>query len=190
MDSQVEAITVASGRIYVGGKFHRVNSTSGYARLAALEPATGRIVAAFKPKSRGHRECDRGPRRPDLHRARRAGRHGHRVYDVRSPALDGDLRRGRAGGGGLGDTVYVGGHFDKACRTARTGIQGVCLDGDDRRVKLAALATTTGNLRPWTADANGVEGVLTMAAGAGSIAVGGAFTTINGGLVKRLAQFS
>jgi hypothetical protein len=89
-----------------------------------------------------------------------------------------------------GDTVYVGGHFDKACRTARTGIQGVCLDGDDGRVKLVALSTSTGNLQPWTADANGVEGVLTMAAGAGSIAAGGAFTAVNGMLTKRLAQFS
>jgi hypothetical protein len=89
-----------------------------------------------------------------------------------------------------GDTVYIGGHFDKACRTARTGIQGVCLDGDDRRVKLVALNASTGNLQPWTADANGVEGVLTMAAGVGSVAAGGAFTTINGASTKRLAQFS
>ncbi len=66
----------------------------------------------------------------------------------------------------LGDTVYAGGHFDRACSTARTGTQGACVDGADDRVKLAALAVADGHLLDWTADANGVEGVLALASSA------------------------
>ena len=63
----------------------------------------------------------------------------------------------------LGDIVYAGGHFDRACNTARTGAQGSCVDGADDRVKLAALSVADGHLLDWTADANGVEGVLALA---------------------------
>lgn len=189
-DSQVEAITVASGRVYVGGRFRRVNNTSGYDRLVALEPSAGRIVTSFRPRSRVNANAItvRGDR---IYTAN-GGQGGTATAYSTSGALkwtatfDGDAQAVAV----HGNTVYVGGHFDKACRTARTGIQGVCLDGAVGRIKLAALSTATGNLRPWTADANGVEGVLAIAAGAGSIAVGGAFTTVNGVLAKRLAQFS
>ena len=92
----------------------------------------------------------------------------------------------------LDDTVYAGGHFDRACITARTGAQGSCVDGADNRVKLAALATDDGHLLDWTADANGVEGVLALAGSPslGTIAMGGAFTTVDGRTQKRFAQFS
>ncbi len=190
VDSQVEAITVASGRVYVGGRFRKVNNTSGYDRLVALEPSTGRIVPGFRPKSRVNANAItvRGDR---IYTAN-GGQGGTATAYSTTGALrwtatfDGDAQAVAV----YGNTVYVGGHFDKACRTARTGIQGVCLDGANSRVKLVALSTATGNLQSWTADANGVEGVLAMAAGAGFIAVGGAFTTVNGAPTKRLAQFS
>jgi hypothetical protein len=92
----------------------------------------------------------------------------------------------------LGNTVYAGGHFDKACRTPRTGDRGVCLDGSDARIKLATLDAGDGVLQPWSADGNGVEGVLALAASPslGLVAAGGAFTTIDGVSQKRFAQFS
>ena len=92
----------------------------------------------------------------------------------------------------LGSTVYAGGHFDRACSTARTGTQGSCLDGADQRVKIAALAVNDGRLLDWTADANGVEGVLALASNPslGTIAAGGAFTAVEGRQQKRFAQFS
>jgi hypothetical protein len=189
-DSQIEAITVGSGRVYVGGRFRRINNTSGYDRLVALEPSSGRIVTSFRPKSPVNTNAITV--RGDRVYTANGGQGGTAAAYSTSGALkwtatfDGDAQAVAV----YGDTVYVGGHFDKACRTARTGIQGVCLEGDDGRIKLAALSTATGNLRAWTADANGVEGVLTMAAGSGFIAVGGAFTTINGRIAKRLAQFS
>lgn len=189
-DSQVEALTVGTGRIYVGGRFRRVNNTGGYDRLVALDPTAGRIVTGFKPKSRVNANAI-AIRGSWIYTANGGPGGTATAYSTTgalkwTATFDGDAQAVAV----FGDTVYVGGHFDKACRTARTGMQGVCLDGDDGRIKLAALSTATGNLRPWTADANGIEGVLATAAGVGSIAVGGAFTSINGGVAKRLAQFS
>jgi hypothetical protein len=191
-DDQIEAITAADGRIYVGGKFHKVNSTSGYDRLVALEPASGKIVTGFKPKA------------PVIAYSIAVG--GGSVYTANggqggkanayttsgtlrwTATFDGDAQAIAV----YGDTVYVGGHFDKACRTARTGTQGVCLDGSDDRVKLAALAASDGKLQSWTANGNGIEGVLTLASSStvGALAAGGAFTTVNGLSQKRFAQFS
>lgn len=192
VDDQVEAITAADGRIYVGGKFHKVNSTSGYDRLVALDPSSGAIITGFKPHasvitysisvgSAGVYTANGG-------QGGKANAYSTSGALNWTATFDGDAQAIAV----YGDTVYVGGHFDKACRTPRTGTQGVCLDGSDVRVKLAALDVADGRLLPWRADANGIEGVLTMATNSsfGALAAGGAFTTINGRSTKRLAQFS
>jgi hypothetical protein len=191
-DDQVETIATGAGRIYVGGKFHKINSISGYDRLVALDPSTAAVVTGFKPKP------------PVIVYAVTVTSNG--VYSAHggqggkinaytlsgtnrwSATFDGDVQAVAV----LGDTVYAGGHFDKACRTPRTGDRGVCLDGSDPRVKLAALKAGNGVLQDWTADANGVDGVFALAAspGLGALAAGGAFTTIDGRSQKRFAQFS
>ena len=192
VDDQVEALTFAGSRVYAGGKFHKVNSTSGYDRLVALDPSSGKIVTAFKPKAPviTYSIAVDGDR---VYTA--AGGQGGKANAYTTAGVlqwtatfDGDAQAIASYGG----TVYVGGHFDKACKTARTGSQGVCLDGSTARVKLAALSPSGGALQSWTANGNGIEGVLTMATNSafGGLAAGGAFTTINGKSVKRLAQFS
>ncbi|MFI7543129.1 hypothetical protein [Actinoplanes sp. NPDC049599] len=190
-DSQVEALATGGGRVYVGGRFRRINSVAGHERLAALDPSSAAVVAGFKPVSPaatfGLAVTSTG-----VYTA-----HGGQGGTASSFSLSGAKRwtatfDGDAQAVGvLGDTVYVGGHFDRACRTALTGMQGTCLDGSDDRVKMAALAVNDGHLRDWTADANGVVGVLTMAVNRGlsSLAVGGAFTMIGGRAQKRFAQF-
>ncbi|WP_232234530.1 PQQ-like beta-propeller repeat protein [Actinoplanes sp. N902-109] len=190
-DDQVEALAAGSDRIYAGGKFHKVDSTSGYDRLVALDPASGKIVTGFKPKPSviAFAIAVTG----DSVYTANGGQGGTaNAYTLSggkrwTATFDGDAQAITS----LGDTVYVGGHFDHACRTARTGAQGVCLDGQDDRVKLAALAASDGRLKSWKADANGVVGVLTMTANPqlGAFAAGGAFTTINGAAQKRFAQF-
>ena len=192
VDDQVEAITVADDQVYVGGKFHKVNSTSGYDRLVALDPSSAKIVTTFRPKapviayaiavSGGSVYAAHGGQGGKANAYTSAG-------TLRWTAtFDGDAQAIAT----YGSTVYVGGHFDRACKTALTGAQGVCLDGSDDRVKLAALDSSDGALQSWTADGNGVEGVLTLASSAtvGALAAGGAFTTINGKSQKRFAQFS
>ncbi|MEV4704622.1 hypothetical protein [Actinoplanes sp. NPDC049316] len=192
VDDQVESLATASGRIYVGGKFHKVNSTSGYDRLVALDPTSAAIVTGFKPKP-AVIVFGIAITADSVYTAHGGQGGTATAYTLTgakrwSATFDGDAQAVTT----LGDTVYVGGHFDNACRTARTGTQGVCLDGSDQRVKLAALDITDGHLRDWTANGNGIEGVLTMAVnpGLGAFVAGGAFTTINGVSQKRLAQFS
>ncbi len=190
-DDSVTALAAGTGRIYAGGRFHKVNSTGGYDRLVALDPVKAAIVTAFKPKP------------PVITYAIAVTPGG--VYSAHGGAggkisafslsganrwtatFDGDAQAVAV----LGDTVYAGGHFDKACRTPVTGTHGACEDGSDARVKLAALDAGTGTLLPWTADANGVEGVFSLASSPalGAVAAGGAFTTINGVTQKRFAQF-
>ncbi|MEU4239017.1 PQQ-binding-like beta-propeller repeat protein [Actinoplanes sp. NPDC026619] len=192
-DDQVETVAAGRGRVYAGGKFHKVNGLSGYDRLVALDPATAAVVAGFKPKP------------PVITYALAVtadgvfsahGGHGGRVSrytrDGRlrwSATFDGDVHAITV----LGDIVYAGGHFDRACSiTARTGTQCSCVNGADSRLKLAALDAGDGHLLDWTADANGVEGVLALAGNPElhRLAVGGAFTTVDGRTQKRFAQFS
>ncbi|MFI7596666.1 hypothetical protein [Actinoplanes sp. NPDC049681] len=191
-DDQVEALATASGRVYVGGKFHKVNSTSGYDRLVALDPASAAIVTGFKPKPAVivFAIAVTSDSVYTAHGGQGGTAAAYTLTGTKrwSATFDGDAQAITT----LGDTVYVGGHFDHACRTARTGDQGVCLDGSDDRIKLAALALDDGHLRDWTANMNGIEGVLTMAASTtvGAFAAGGAFTTVDGVSQKRFAQFS
>lgn len=192
VDDQVETIAATTGRIYVGGKFHKVNSTSGYDRLVALEPAKGSVVTGFKPRASVITYAITAA--PDGVYTAHGGQGGKaNAYSAGgtlkwTATFDGDAQAIASHGG----TVYVGGHFDRACKTARTGDHGVCLDGSNSRIKLAALAPADGKLQSWTANGNGIEGVLAMATTSsfGAMAAGGAFTTINGKSVKRLAQFS
>ncbi|GGQ44171.1 NHL repeat-containing protein [Couchioplanes azureus] len=191
-DDQVEALATAGGRVYVGGKFHQVNGTSGYDRLVALDPYSAAIVTGFKPRPAvivfAVTATSDGVYTAHGGQGGTAAAYTLTGTKRWSATFDGDAQAVTT----LGDTVYVGGHFDHACRTARTGDQGVCLDGADDRVKLAGLAMNDGHLRDWTANMNGIEGVLTLASNPslGAIAAGGAFTTINGVTQKRFAQFS
>ncbi|WP_433299042.1 PQQ-binding-like beta-propeller repeat protein [Actinoplanes sp. CA-030573] len=191
-DDQVEVVASGGGRIYAGGKFHKVNGISGYDRLVALDPAGGAVVPSFKPKP------------PVITYAIAVtadgvySAHGGQGGRVSAYTPDGRLRWSATFDGDaqaitvLGGVVYAGGHFDRACSTARTGTQGTCVDGSDDRVKLAALASSDGHLLDWTADANGVEGVFALAGNPdrGTVAMGGAFTSVDGQTQKRLAQFS
>jgi hypothetical protein len=190
-DSQVETLAAGGGRVYAGGRFRRINSTTGHERLVALNPSSAAIVAGFKPKS---------PTTTFAIAVTSTGvytAHGGQGGTASSFSTSGAKRWTATFDGDaqaisvLGDSVYVGGHFDRACRTALTGVQGTCLDGSDARVKIAALSGRDGHLGNWTADANGVVGVLAMAVhrSRGSLAVGGAFTSIGGRAQKRFAQF-
>ena len=191
-DDLVETVATGGGRIYVGGRFRKINSIAGYERLAALDPAGATLVTAFRPR----------PTAITYGLAVTAdtvfSAHGGQGGRVTSYTLGGVPRWSSTFDGDAqavtvrGDTVYAGGHFDRACSTARTGAQGICVDGSDNRVKLAALAVVDGHLLDWTADANGVEGVLALASSTrlGKVAMGGAFTTVEGRQQKRFAQFS
>ncbi|HWG99331.1 MAG TPA: PQQ-binding-like beta-propeller repeat protein [Pilimelia sp.] len=190
-DDQVEALVTYGSRVYVGGKFHKINGVSGSARLAALRPDTGAVDPGFDPApayiafsvavtAAGVYAAHGGP-------GGRVAAYDHSGASRWTLTMDGDPQAVAAFDG----TVYIGGHFDNVCRSSRTGDQGVCLDGNIPRVKLAAASATDGQVLPWTANGNGVTGVHTLASSEalGKLAVGGAFTMINGISQKRFAQF-
>ncbi|WP_306207424.1 PQQ-binding-like beta-propeller repeat protein [Actinoplanes sp. RD1] len=187
-DDSVHALALAGARVYAGGGFHKVGGVPGTLRLAAISASSGAVDRGFTPK-------------PDS--------------QVNSIAVDGGTVYAATGGQGgralayttagrlkwqrvfdgdavaiatLGGSVYVGGHFDKICRSARNGSQGACLDGSYSRVKLASL-TGAGALTSWAPQANGVIGVRTLVAHGGAMSAGGDFTAIGGQIRKRFATF-
>lgn len=192
LDGGVHALAVGQGRVYVGGEFHQVDGSAANPRLAAVAPASGGLDASFAGGA------------PVIVRGLAAGPQG--VYAGLSGAggrlagydlsgrldwavqADGDLQSVAV----LGNAVYGGGHFDNACSTARTGLNGACLDGGTPRGKLLA-ADLSGHLLPWSPEANSTRGADVLAANpaTGTLAAGGAFTTFAGTLTQqRFALFT
>ncbi|MFI7539910.1 hypothetical protein [Actinoplanes sp. NPDC049599] len=189
-DDSVHALALAGSRVYAGGAFHQVNGVSGTLRIAALSATSGRVFNAFRPPA----PAQVNALATDAHGVYAAtGGQGGKVIAY---AGGGAVRWARVFDGDtvavtvLAGTVYVGGHFDRACLTSRNGSQGSCTDGAVNRVKLAAI-DSRGALTPWAPQANGVIGVRALAAdrARATIAAGGDFTIINGTSRKRLAFF-
>ncbi|MFI5913684.1 hypothetical protein [Dactylosporangium sp. NPDC051541] len=190
-DNAVEALAVTTGRVYLGGDFHRTANVANTPRLTAVDPVTGALDKGFLPRppapvlaiavgsdgtvyagmgGTGGRAAAYGP----------AGKqHWIRVFD-------GDVQAVTA----LGSVAYIGGHFDRACKTTKNGNQGACTDGSLPRVKLAAV-DGAGRLLDWAPQANGVVGVrtLTPSEPLRQVVAGGEFTMVAGSSWKRIAVF-
>jgi len=190
-EGSAEALVLSGDRVYVGGTFRSVNGVSGSGKLAAIHSTTGAVDKSFDaPVSVvAHALAVNG----STVYAALGGQGGRAVAYSGTGTVqwivtaDGDVQAI----GVAGDKVFLGGHFDKVCRSARTGDMGRCLDGDDVRVKMAAV-NSDGDLQPWAPNGNGVSGVHAVGVGASAdrVAVGGAFTTIGGATHRRFAQFS
>jgi hypothetical protein len=189
-DDSVHALSLAGARIYAGGAFRRINGAVGTRRIAALSTSSGGVFSAFRPNApaqvnalatdgSGVYAATGGQGGKAIAYSRRGVVRWIRVFDGDTVAI-----------AVLAGTVYVGGHFDRACLTSRNGSQGDCTDGAVRRVKLAAI-DRRGALTPWAPQANGVIGVRTLTAdrARARITAGGDFTMINGVIRKRLVFF-
>jgi hypothetical protein len=189
-DGTVYAVAAAPRQVYAGGSFHTVDRVSGTLRLASLNGATGVPDPTFRPRPPA--EVHALTADPAGVYAATGGVGGRAI--AYTPAgvprwqrvFDGDAAAIAVAAG----VVYVGGHFDSACLTARNGDHGGCLDGSVPRVKLAAV-TSVGALAGWAPQANGVIGVrvLSVNAAAGRLEVGGDFTTVGGVEQRRFASF-
>ncbi|MET0425471.1 MAG: hypothetical protein ABW046_16420 [Actinoplanes sp.] len=189
-DDTVHAIAVTGRRVYLGGGFHTVDAVKGTLRLAAVHAVTGVVDPGFRAKL------------PAEVRAIAVDRAGVYVATAgvggRAIAFNtaGVLRWQRVFDGDaaaiavMDGVTYVGGHFDSACLTSKNGIHGVCTDGSEPRLKLAAIGST-GQLGSWRPAANGVIGarVLSVNRSTGTLYVGGDFTTIGGVGRSRFAAF-
>jgi hypothetical protein len=177
--------------MYVGGKFHKIGTAGAY-KLAAVNYSSGVLDTTFKPSVQiivyG---ITLGPDGSVY--AAEAGTGGRAVEYSSTGATgwtfttDGDVRALTYYNG----VVYVGGHFDNACKSANVGAHGLCLDGSVSRVKLAAVDAATGTLQAWDPQGNGIHGVFAVASstGLGSVAASGEFTTLKGVAHGRFAQF-
>jgi hypothetical protein len=189
-DDAVHTVHAYGSRVYVGGLFQSVDGASGTAHLAALSGTTGAPDAGFRP----HLDAEVNGVTADAAGvyAATGGQGGRAIAYTATGAprwqriFDGDAAAITT----MGGTVYVGGHFDKACLTASNGTHGACTDGSVSRVKLAAISST-GALTTWAPVANGVVGVRTLAAAPDGVhlSAGGDFTLLNGQDRRRYATF-
>lgn len=191
-DARVNDLVVTTDRIYLAGRFRRVNDIGGILRVTAVHPVTGALNPGFYAEDaiEGAYDLALGPEGVYVAHGGLGGR--VRAYDHTGRTrweltMDGDPTTVTR----LGDTVYFGGHFDTVCRSARVGDQGTCVDGSLPRMKLGAVSVHDGTLSPWRADGNGVVGVRVVKAAPdrAELAVGGEFTTINGAPHRRFARF-
>ncbi|BCJ48661.1 hypothetical protein Asp14428_01360 [Actinoplanes sp. NBRC 14428] len=189
-DGRVRALAVTRTRLYAGGDFHRVGGTA-QARLAAVTTAAGVPVRAFRPKAPAF-VMDIAVSPTGISTST-GGPGGRAVGYTPAGAIrwthlfDGDVHNLAV----LRGITYVGGHFDRACRTTSTIAQLGCPAGYAPRVKLAAL-DTHGRLTAWNPRANGTWGVQVVTAdpARARIAAGGAFTAVGGRTRSRLALFT
>ncbi|MEV4641976.1 hypothetical protein AB0J80_31980 [Actinoplanes sp. NPDC049548] len=191
-DGEVKALTVAGSRLYVGGKFKRLNNADGTVRLAALRLADGRVDTAFRPATPYF--VGALTVAPDKVYAALAGP-GGRVAAYRpdgqliwSTVTDGDVQAITQ----LGGAVYAGGHFTVACPGPSRTATSWCPSKLRSQPKLAALNAENGSLLAWNPKSNGKWGVLSMDVHPtlGRIAVGGEFTAFGGLSRPHFAQFT
>jgi hypothetical protein len=190
-DDTVNALAVTADRVYIGGSFHKTNDVRSTLRLAAVDPATGVLDKTFLPRPvsqvfalAAHTEGVYAALGGQGGRAVSYTRDGRTRW---TRVFDGDAQAVTL----LDDTVYVGGHFDKACTTTNNGTRGLCTDGSVVRGKLAAV-DREGNLLAWAPQANGVAGTRQLAASPrlGSISAVGDFTLVGGVSRKRYVEFN
>ncbi|HWS38298.1 MAG TPA: LamG-like jellyroll fold domain-containing protein [Actinoplanes sp.] len=189
-DDTVNALAVGEDRVYVGGSFHKTNDVRSTLRLTAVHPVTGELDKRFQPRPVSQVLALAAD--VDGVFAALGGQGGRAVAYNR----DGQARWTRVFDGDaqaitvLDGTVYVGGHFDRACTTTNNGIRGLCTDGSVARGKLAAV-DRDGNLLGWAPQANGVAGTRQLAASdrLGSVSAVGDFTQVGGLIRKRYVEF-
>lgn len=161
-DQRADALAFANNQVYVGGKFHTLSGVAN-PRLRALNPTNGAVISTFKPAA-PYEVYGVAVGASGVYAAV-AGPGGRAIgFSLTGAAqwtqtTDGDTQTVAV----MGQTVYVGGHFDNACKTAATGTQGVCLGGSTHRGKLLAV-NLSGVLQTWNPNGNGIQGTHQLVA--------------------------
>jgi hypothetical protein len=193
-DAAVLAVSfdTVTNRLYIGGKFHNINGAVKTSKLAAVNP-NGTLITSFKSSITVQvQDIAFGP---NTVYAALGGAGGRAVaYSLTGAVLwqattDGDTQAVAY----LNGVVYIGGHFDNACKSPIVAaVGGTCIDGSTSRVKFMAVDAVAGTLLPWDPHSSGVHGVIDFALdlSSGKLAAGGEFSTVGGVYQKKFAQFS
>jgi hypothetical protein len=194
-DDRINALAYSGNRLYLGGVFTTVDGRGDTRRLAALTPDTGALDTTFAANPMAPFEVLGIATGPSGVYAAMGGPGGRTdAYDpagtmVWQATTDGDVQAVAY----LAGMVYIGGHFDNACKTTRVvTVGGRCIDGSVPRGKMMAVEAANGALQDWNPGADGVRGVGCFAANPtrGTLAVGGDWSRLNGVWRPRFAQFN
>jgi hypothetical protein len=189
----VKSIVTAPHGVYLAGDFRQFDGRTRYQRLALVSAKSGGLVRSFNPATVS---VVFGIVRDGANMvAAIGGPRGGEVMSVNaltgrtvwSRGTDGDAQAVEV----LDGTIFVGGHFNRVCAVGTTGLNNCEADPAIRR-RLFALSSA-GDLHAWDPEGNSSSGVWAIDGLVDhSLAVGGAFTTMNEGAVeaRRLAVFA
>ncbi len=178
-DDRVMALhTSTDGQtVYAGGDFVSINGDASQKHFASLAASTGALQPwAFHPGypieaiTISGSSLYAGGDGAGGHVAAYTLPSGSRVWDDQT---DGGVQAVNL----IGDTLYVGGHFDNFCSTDTTGgTTGFeCPIILAVRHKILAVDAATGSLDPWNPGADSPLGVYAVATSAGRLEIGGDF---------------
>ena len=188
-DVRALAIRADGSRIFIGGAFTRINSTSDTSYVAAVSPTNGASVSWNASSLALVYDLDVSAGR--VYAA--SGGAGGRVYSYRddtgssvwSHRANGDIQAVHYNDG----SVYVGGHFELqgTCRTCKP----VAFASHNLNTMLGKVAASDGrldtNFHPYF---TGVPGVWTILRTGNQLHVGGSFTKAGGRSQQGYARFT
>ena len=195
VDNEVRAFAIDSGntRVVLGGFFRSLNGDGSFIGVGAVNTTTGATVPW------AWHTADLQTFRP--FQILRFTQDGNTLFGAASGnggsmiawnIGDGTLKYQEGTNGNvtdmavLGGILYFGGHFSGYCGTI-PGNNFCTVQA--ARDKLIAVDEATGALQSWHPSANTTLGVEALAAGDGSVTVGGEFTKIGGVAQQHHAQF-
>jgi trimeric autotransporter adhesin len=194
VDNEVRAFAVDSGntRVVLGGFFRNLNGQS-FIGVGAVNTTTGATVPwawhtsdlqTFRPF-----QILRFTQDGNTLFGAGTGNGGSMIsWNISTGALNyiAGVNGNVVDMGVLDGILYFGGHFSGYCGLI-PGNNGCTVQAN--RDKLVALDEATGALQTWHPSANTALGVEALAAGDGSVTVGGEFTRIGGVATLHHAQF-
>ena len=174
----VLALEYANNHVYAGGCWGSVNGDTTRRNLEAFDPVTGAPDFKFHP---GYSVYALDVNSTSLYAA--GDGPGGNAFRVELGASKETWHAQTDGGDQtinvIGDTVYIGGHFDNVCSTVT--LNGVnsgfkCQGGEILRHKIYAVSTS-GSVLSWYPGANSNLGLFSATVtSAGQLAIGGDFT--------------